>query len=157
MGKAFPFPSSEDATEATTTEARGCKVESSSSSLQAAAASPTQGRHCILLTGKTAVHSGSKWHAGDEFITSVPLLPTHSILQNLVWSYFWWRPSPTLLCFHNITSKFLQQSQMSLLQIILSIVRPMEYIIKNEKKTWYLSFYLPAESWPALVISHSIG
>ena len=40
VGKAFPFPSSEDATEATATEARGCKVESSSSSLQAAAASP---------------------------------------------------------------------------------------------------------------------
>ena len=59
VGKAFPFPSSEDATEATATEARGCKVESSSSSLQAAAASPTQGRHYMLLSGKRDIVAAS--------------------------------------------------------------------------------------------------
>ena len=76
VGKAFPFPSSEDATEATATEARGCKVESSSSSLQAAAASPTQGRHYMLLSGKRDIVAAS------GSITSMPTLPMCSIPHN---------------------------------------------------------------------------
>ena len=84
VGKAFPFPSSEDATEATATEARGCKVESSSSSLQAAAASPSG--HSITTWTKKGGGGYSKVYGGH--VTNGELIYTCKMIQPGVFSRF---------------------------------------------------------------------